>query len=51
MIQITDKDYATIQRAVGLLEGATLAIEDSDVKQAVYDAIEMIDAALKGEGK
>lgn len=47
MIQIEWKDYSTIQRALGLLEGMASGIDNTLVTECVLNAVEMIDGALR----
>lgn len=42
------KDISTIQRALGMLEGVAFAVDDN-VKNTIFTAVEMIDAALNME--
>lgn len=47
MIQIEWKDYSTIQRALGLLEGMASGTDNTLVTECVLNAVEMIDGALR----
>ena len=43
---IKANDYATIQRALGQLEGIASAIGNEDVANQIYDTIEILDAVI-----
>lgn len=45
---MTHKDYSTIQRMLGFIEGATYDL-DKSVSCGIIDAIEVIDATLEKE--
>lgn len=45
---MTHKDYSTIQRMLGFIEGAIVYL-DKSVSCGILDAIEVIDATLEKE--
>lgn len=45
---MTDKDYSTIQRQLGIIEGVAMGWPDSE-KNLVFDAVEVIDEILDKE--
>lgn len=45
---MTHKDFSTIQRMLGFIEGATYDL-DKSVSCGIIDAIEVIDATLEKE--
>lgn len=49
---MTNKDYSDIQRLLGNIEGAVCGIDNDEIKNVIYDALESLDVIidrLKGE--
>lgn len=43
---MSDDAYNTIQRMLGNIEGAASAIDNEDVKDTIYNALETLDSVI-----
>ena len=46
---MTDKDKSTIQRMLGKIEGVAFTIDNNNIAEALFDAVEVIDSVLERE--